>query len=57
MRKEVRDGETWFIAETDEDRKRLTDIATAFQASGINHSFIYKGEPGQENPTLEELSY
>lgn len=57
MRKEVRCGNTWFIAETDQEKKNLTEIAAALAASKVNHSFIYSGEPGQENPVVEELSY
>ncbi len=57
MKKEVRNGETWFVAETDQERTNLTEIATVLAAKGIDHSFIYNGEPGQENPTVEELSY
>lgn len=57
MKKVERDGEVWFVAENDQERKNLTEIAIVFQCNGIDHSFIYNGEPGQENPVVEELSY
>lgn len=57
MKKVERDGNLWFIAETDTERQSLTAISKALAASKINHQFIYDGPPGQENPVVEELSY
>ena len=51
-----RDGCSWFIAETDEDRSALTRQAEVLRHQAINHSFIYDGPPGNEHPVVEELA-
>ena len=57
MKKEIRDGQTWFVAETDQERKNLSNLAHVLATTKVDHSFIYNGEPGQENPIVEELFY
>ena len=56
MKHVERDGMVWSIAESEQDKAKLTKSIEFLRANGLNHSFIYSGPPGQENPIVEELA-